>query len=557
MTLVLMWLALVGALAIAERSVERLAFAVSALVAVAAALLLLVADLERATLLSGLVAAAIIGASRVKYHHSGMKLTVADFALVFAGTIPFLLKQYTRAATGVLATAVCLVVAAVLVGMYVAGPPFALSVRAAIFAVAVGTSVMAYRMSGGAVVFRQLVTQPRNYFSTFMASLIDTQSWWPSRALRLIDLADEPMPLLAAMPAHHAVRPDIIIIQHESVFDPRIFGLAIEPEIEAFLSPSHGVYGGLRVGIFGGGSWQSEFSLLTGLGSAAFGPDAYFIFKKGAGRFRHSLPLTLSALGYKTMLVASCRRGFFNYDAFYGSIGMHERIFSDDLAAPFDVDRFEATYSDATFMPAAFNALAETLGDDPRPRFLYALTNFNHGPHGSEVATDGRFARARAFALKQCADEQYVDYYARLTETAATWQESKSRLAAAYPHRPMLIVHYGDHQPVLTRRLEHNGGLNPDKQRQFRTFFAIESVNFDLDDSIVPKGTSLDIAALGSMVLKLAGLPLDQVTATQASLHVARGQEPDQMRLEMTNQFHRTLVDLHLIDLSARGCGSR
>jgi hypothetical protein len=35
------------------------------------------------------------------------------------------------------------------------------------------------------------------------------------------------LPLKAAMPARSADYPDIIVIQHESVFDPRVFGLPI------------------------------------------------------------------------------------------------------------------------------------------------------------------------------------------------------------------------------------------------------------------------------------------------------------------------------------------
>ena len=96
MTLLLLWFLMLCALAFAERCVQRLAFAVTALVASAATLLMIVGDLDRATILAALWATSIIGASKVKYHHSGIKLTVADLQLVFAGTIPFLLVQYRR-----------------------------------------------------------------------------------------------------------------------------------------------------------------------------------------------------------------------------------------------------------------------------------------------------------------------------------------------------------------------------------------------------------------------------------------------------------------------------
>jgi len=53
------------------------------------------------------------------------------------------------------------------------------------------------------------------------------------------------------------------------------------------------------------------------------------------------------------MLTSSCRRSFLNYDEFYRSIGISERIFTDDFDRPFDVNRFETTNSDALFLEAA------------------------------------------------------------------------------------------------------------------------------------------------------------------------------------------------------------
>src|SRR5690242_15956540 len=94
MTLALMLVATIGAVALTERSVEHLPFAMAALLLNAALLLLFVADLDRAVLLSGLLALAIAGASIVKFKHSALKLTVPDVPLMFAGTIPFFASQY-------------------------------------------------------------------------------------------------------------------------------------------------------------------------------------------------------------------------------------------------------------------------------------------------------------------------------------------------------------------------------------------------------------------------------------------------------------------------------
>ena len=224
------------------------------------------------------------------------------------------------------------------------------------------------------------------------------------------------------------------MIQHELIFDPRVYGLPVEPVVEAFLSPKNALYGSLNVDIFGGGSWQSEFSLLTGLSSASFGSNAYFLFKRGVGRFHNSLPHWLTALGYQTTLASSCRRNFLNYDEFYRSIGIGERIFADDFpsalrCSPIRGDIFRRLVS----RRRPRRPHARRIAGNAAPRFLYALTNFNHGPHNRRLVAPGRFERERAFAAASLPDPHYAEYYARLAETAETWSGSNPNLQPVFP----------------------------------------------------------------------------------------------------------------------------
>ncbi len=550
MTLILIIAAAIAVLCLAERSVERFELAIAALCLMAAVLLFAVADVERAILLSSILTVAISGASHVKYRHSGLKLIVTDLPLAFAGTAPFFIVQYPLAVTAFFAGAVALILAAVAVLFYAAGPQVSLEWQIILFAVASIGLFAAYRSGGGAAPFQRMAAQRRCFFSTFIASLLDPISWRQFGGLVLSDIADDPLPLMPAIPARRADAPDIIVIQHESIFDPRVFGLPVEPVVEAFLTPKDGRYGTLNVDIFGGGSWQSEFSLLTGLSSASFGSNAYFLFKRGVGRFHNSLPKSLTALGYETMLTSSCRRSFLNYDAFYRSIGIDERVFTEDFHPPFDVDRYEATHSDAMFLEAALGIHMKRLAGDASPRFLYALTNFNHGPHNRRLTAPGRFERERAFAAASLADACYAEYYARLAETAATWTSLKSELSARFPGRPMLIIHYGDHQPVMARRIEAKVRLPVDPRRQFRTFYAMETLNDGSDRMIPGRGPDLDIAFLGTVALQQAGLPLDEIFATRASLLGQCGDAYFASSSERKRRFHRTLVNLGMIDVA-------
>ena len=547
MTLTLTLVAAIAAVALTEGSLEHLLFAIASLLLNAALLLVFVADFERAVLLSGMLAVAIAGASIVKFNHSALKLTVSDLPLAFAGTVPFFVSQYPRMMLGVLIGGTSLAFASIAVLFYAGGSPVSIVFRILLFGLAAAAFGAVAAMKG-VQSLRLNLTDQRCFYSTFMASLLDPASWRDLGGLALSDIANEPLPLQAATPARGSIRPDIIVIQHESIFDPRVFGLPVEPIVEGFLSPPGAESGRLNVDIFGGGSWQSEFSLLTGLSSASFGSSAYYLFKRGAGRFHSSLPRSLASLGYRTTLTSSCRRGFLDYDEFYSSIGISERIFIDDFPPPFDIKHFETTNSDTMFLEAVIDAHVQRIADDPAPRFLYALTNFNHGPHNRRLVPPGRFDSERAFAMASLGDAGYGEYYARLAETASTWRKLKARLASDFPRRPVLIVHYGDHQPVLARQIDRQLRCPKDTRRAFRTFYAIEALN--IPGFTAEPGADLDIAFLGTIALQRAGLPLDPVFATRASLLDDCRDAYFASASERKCRFHRTLVELDLIELT-------
>ena len=241
MPLALIIVTAVAVLWLAERSVEHLALAVAALCFSTAVLLFVVTDLERAILLSSILAAGIFGASRVKYNHSGIKLVATDLPLVFAGTVPFLMAQYPLALAAVLIGSIELMLAAVAALLYVSGPPVSLEFQLLFLGIAGISVVAAYKASGGPAAFQRNAALRRSYLSSFIASLLDPLSWRQSGGRALSDIAKDPLPLMAAVPARRPDYPDIIVIQHESVFDPRLFGLPLEPiRIVSVCRRSHG-----------------------------------------------------------------------------------------------------------------------------------------------------------------------------------------------------------------------------------------------------------------------------------------------------------------------------
>jgi hypothetical protein len=133
MNSILTLVAAIGTVALTERSVEHLLFAIAALFFNAALLLVFVADFERAILLSGMLAAAIAGISIVKFNHSALKLTVSDLPLAFAGTAPFFVLQYPRVMLGVLIGGALFAFASSAVLLYAAGSPISIAFRILLF----------------------------------------------------------------------------------------------------------------------------------------------------------------------------------------------------------------------------------------------------------------------------------------------------------------------------------------------------------------------------------------------------------------------------------------
>src|SRR6266480_4484791 len=168
MILTLIFLATIGVITFAERSVEHLLFAIAALFFNAALLSFIVADFNRAILLAGVLAAAITAASTIKHNYSALKLIVTDLPLMFAGTVPFFVSQYPRAVLAVLTGTAALILTVIATLIHGTGPSIPLVVRVSLFSFTLICAVTAFRISGGGIAFQRIMAQRRCFYSTFM-----------------------------------------------------------------------------------------------------------------------------------------------------------------------------------------------------------------------------------------------------------------------------------------------------------------------------------------------------------------------------------------------------
>ncbi|MGH8211755.1 MAG: LTA synthase family protein, partial [Rhodanobacteraceae bacterium] len=136
---------------------------------------------------------------------------------------------------------------------------------------------------------------------------VDTQA---ARAL-LGDTEEAVRARLAA--GNDGLRPDIVVVQSESFFDPgRMRGYAPHQFIPNFERLAReGESGQLHVPTFGGGTIRTEFEVLTGLPLRYF-PQVQFPYLQIDAKVIPGLARTLRSNGYTTVAIHDNNRGFWN-----------------------------------------------------------------------------------------------------------------------------------------------------------------------------------------------------------------------------------------------------
>lgn len=321
---------------------------------------------------------------------------------------------------------------------------------------------------------------------------------------------------LAAPPPQHL--PDILIVLEESTFDPRLIARCPLPLCEStLLHPPRGAraseQGALLVHSTGGGTWLSEFAFLTGFDWRAFGRGGAYAPVSLAPRVRRALPLRLRAAGYRTVAVCPTDGNFLNARTAYASYGFEEFHAAEDLRLGSDWHAVR----DALVFERALAIAARA--QDTRPLFLFVQTIRNHGPHGEPGARIPGDLRS----LSRRTSRGLADYLGRMRESASDYAALAQRWLAS--PRPRVIGWFGDHQPETAWTFTANPGALraarlprhlPAGQLQYLTRWQL-SANFPA--TALPSGRDvLDLAFLGTRLLRFAGLPPDPEERATLSL---------------------------------------
>ncbi|MET0343184.1 MAG: sulfatase-like hydrolase/transferase [Polyangiales bacterium] len=313
--------------------------------------------------------------------------------------------------------------------------------------------------------------------------------------------------------AVHGPRPDIVVWLHESTLDPaqyRLDGLTL-PRFPMFAQTEHTRASGLlRVHTFGGRTWLSEFSLLTGLVPDDFGMRRNLVFNSVAPSVSSTFVHRLEAAGYETVVLMPTSRAFYGASRTYEAVGFDRVLTLRDFPEYDAIPGDEWEISDSPRMAeAAANYLRRHHArPDAKPLFIYFLSIREHTPYFEK--TEPAYGLERA-GIDRALAGQLTDYVERL-RALNQGTEVLERALTTSP-RPALWAYFGDHQANFENApLTYRHDLpDPEMITQYQ-------IRANYLPRVDERPALLDIAMLPSLLGDLAGVPGDAYAEAQSAM---------------------------------------
>jgi phosphoglycerol transferase MdoB-like AlkP superfamily enzyme len=303
--------------------------------------------------------------------------------------------------------------------------------------------------------------------------------------------------------AKNAARPDIVVIQSESLFEPsQLCGFADQPVLKHVAQQQPHEAGNLHVPVFGGRTLQTEFEVQTGV-PVGFYPGAMFAYYELVSHPFAALPELLDQQGYRTLAIHPGNRGFWRRDVAMPDMGFD--VFEDIGSFLYPRDFSDRGHvRDAALMRAILAELDAASG----PTFITAITIDNHFPYGAHAPSVDAGLGMPA-SLQGQARREMADYLVHAIDADNAYGFLLDALKRR--GRPTIVLFYGDHMPPLGsvyKELCFKDGKRPEEHfPPFRVW-----ANFPLPK--IPDTTYSYL--LPGWLMHAAGLPLKGVMLANA-----------------------------------------
>lgn len=400
--------------------------------------------------------------SMVKARMTGMSLHSFDLALIFDPSMwAFFLSGFGAYVVPVLIVAACFVGFMALI--YHAEKP--VRVTLVPVAVVIATPILLYPLARPAWASDQSYLFHGRHLSALMASLEDLPRLWADHPVTTriegaerVDPYNEPFTC-----GSEGNQPDVIVVHAESQLPPEWMSVPPVAGLQDSFRAQDGKLHALGVETYGGGSWITVSSILTGMSGADFGWMRQFMTKSLVGNVRASVPEILAKCGYRTTALLGMGYDQFSLGPLLSSLGVI------DVHDPFDMGIDAMTVRDSRYFDYALAHLKEQRETDSRPQFLYVETMFAHSPYDDPLETDLALDGA-PFSTDSVENE----YLRRLVIARLDIDAFKAKIAKDAGARGTIVLEYGDHRPMI--ELGKDGiDLTDWKSDAYQTYFSFNS----------------------------------------------------------------------------------
>ncbi len=350
---------------------------------------------------------------------------------------------------------------------------------------------------------------------------------------------------VAAPAADASPAPDIFVILNESQFNPsQIAGCMPKQDCSMALyedGRNSVLRGPLKVHTHGWGTWNAEFTLMTGVPHFWFGDSGFYSAYTTAPRIQMGLAKHLGSLGYRTIGIYPTQKGMLNAAQAYRRYGIQEFHGAEDLDLSWDW----CNIPDRLMYEKLLEKYQLAREEDTRPIFMVMLTVFNHGPHGQRCMDQQLADALGSDTSPQVA--KLKDYLHRSKAADLASAEFRSEILAL-PRRTLLLF-AGDHQPSFE-------GLASSYPRQMHRLMPVSDTllftnyhffaNYEGSTSMHAGGRyhELDISFLASTLLELAALPLGRLFQPNIQLRELCGGRLDSCSTAIVDSYKSNLMQV-------------
>lgn len=297
--------------------------------------------------------------------------------------------------------------------------------------------------------------------------------------------------------------PNVILILNESFADLRVLGnLQLSEENMPFYYSlnDNTAKGQLNVSVYGGGTADTEFEVLTGC-SMGLLPSSYYPYMQCIDNPMESLVSVMEQNGYTTYSMHPEAKRNWNRDKVYEYFGFDHSLWKEDFPG---AKIIHSGVSDLETYKK-IEQIFEEKSEDERA-FIFDLTMQNHGGYEEDPQN---IAPTHWITATNVSSPEADEYLSLIAESDVAF----SQLVEYFEQREekTIICMFGDHHPKFSDDsfreavYAQTGGLTEEDKvfNNYKTPFIIWA-NYD-----IPEQNGIDISAnyLGALLLETAGIP--------------------------------------------------